>query len=127
MGNGNPKYSDVFVFDNDFPALRDDDFGQSEDTLSDSDDDHFVSQPESGICRVVCFSENHSLTLSQMSSAEIVPVIQCFRGQTYDLLAKNDINHVQIFENRGAVMGCSNPHPHAQIWAQTHTPIMPAR
>lgn len=126
-GHRNPGYRGVFVFDNDFPAIAKPDDNADDQPLPQSDGGLFVSQQETGVCRVICFSHDHSLTLAQMSSGDIVPVVQCYRDQTDDLLSGNGIEHVQIFENRGAVMGCSNPHPHAQVWAQSHTPTLPAR
>ena len=127
-GEQNPRYTGVYVFDNDFPALS----SLSEpidpaSRLCGPERDFLISQAETGRCRVVCFSEDHSLTLAQMSTDQVVPVIECFVDQTDNLLSINDINYVQIFENRGETMGCSNPHPHGQIWAQKHIPSTPAR
>ena len=125
-GENNPAYVGVYVFDNDFPALS----GPVDDTLDGSfrgGSDLFVTQKETGRCRVVCFSDHHSMTLARMSTTDIVPVIKCFVEQTGELLCEPGVNHVQIFENRGEIMGCSNPHPHGQIWAQGHAPTLPAR
>src|SRR5207342_746215 len=76
-----------------------------------------VAQGEPGICRVICFSPRHDLTLATMSQDQIEPVVHTWMEQFRELGALETINHVQIFENRGAMMGASNPHPHCQIWA----------
>src|SRR5205823_2953488 len=78
-------------------------------------------------CRVMCFSPRHNLTLSSMSLAEIEAVVRTWIEQFRELGAQKDIQHVQIFENRGAMMGASNPHPHCQIWATASLPEAPAR
>lgn len=124
-GYTNSYYEGIYVFENDFPALA-----KTNATEIDARSDEpifFRSHPEAGCCQVVCFSDNHSLTLAQMSTEQIESVVLCFQEQTDSLLSQSDINHVQIFENRGAAMGCSNPHPHAQIWAQSTVPTIPAR
>ena len=115
-GEKNPSYSATFVFDNDFAALKPD----APDIRS--DDGLFVAEGESGICRVVCFSPRHDLTLARMTVAEIAAVVDCWAGETATIGARADITSVQIFENRGEIMGCSNPHPHGQIWASRHLP-----
>ena len=81
------------------------------------------AQGERGTCRVICFSPNHALTVPEMDEADIQRVIRTWQ-QEYQSLGRQDfINHVQIFENKGAIMGCSNPHPHGQIWAQSSVPL----
>ncbi len=115
-GEKNPDYTGTFVFDNDFAALKPD-----APELR-SADGLFIAEGEGGICRVVCFSPRHDLTLARMSVAEITGVIDCWADETAALAAHADITAVQIFENRGEVMGCSNPHPHGQIWASRHLP-----
>lgn len=112
----NPDYSDVFIFDNDFQALKTDapNFEFKEDLL--------VAQSEKGICRVVCFSPDHSKSLADMNKVDIAKVITAWKEQFEDLANKDFINYIQIFENKGAVMGCSNPHPHGQIWSQSTLP-----
>jgi len=82
---------------------------------------------ERGICRVLCFSPRHDLTLARMEIPEILRVITMWQAQYRELGALEYVNHVQIFENRGAVMGCSNPHPHGQVWAEELIPDLPAR
>jgi UDPglucose--hexose-1-phosphate uridylyltransferase len=119
-GHVNPKYKNVFVFDNDFPALLPD--GQYG---SVNHNDLLVAETETGICRVLCFSPKHHLTLSMMQPAEIRAVVDCWADQFQELGARHDINYVQIFENRGAMMGASNPHPHCQIWSTATIPNIP--
>ena len=115
-GARNPDYTSTFVFDNDFAALKPD---APETRIEDG---LFVAEGESGLCRVVCFSPRHDLTLARMSVAEIAAVVDCWAAETKALAARPDITSVQIFENRGEIMGCSNPHPHGQIWASRHLP-----
>ena len=121
-GETNPDYDGTFVFANDFSAL-------SLDAPTGSGDDHelLLAEAETGLCRVVCFSPRHDLTLPEMSVADIRRVVDLWTDQYDELGAMDDIAHVQIFENKGSVMGCSNPHPHGQIWAQRHLPSEPAR
>ena len=121
-GERNPSYSSVFVFDNDYPALRPDPV-----TSSLHQSKLIVSQPEQGICRVGCFSPRHDLALAKMKQKEIVAVIEMWRQQFVDLGNRDFINYVQIFENRGAMMGASNPHPHCQIWGTSSLPNEPAK
>ena len=115
-GQRNPDYPHTFVFDNDFPALLADAPNQR------SDDGLFVAEGESGVCRVICFSPRHDLSLSQMTVEDIVRVVEVWAEETARLAARDDIACVQIIENRGEIMGCSNPHPHGQIWATRHLP-----
>ncbi len=116
-GVRNPHYSGTFVFDNDFPALL-------PQTPTDEIAEHplFRAQGERGICRVICFSPRHDLTLAQMDAGAILSVVETWVAQTLDLGARDFIGYVQIFENKGAMMGCSNPHPHGQIWATLRLP-----
>jgi len=115
----NPKYESTFVFDNDFSALLPD---TSHSSLVTHQDSLFVAEPEPGTCRVVCFSPRHDLTLPELSQAEVEAVLRTWTDQTRELGALDFINYVQVFENKGAMMGCSNPHPHSQIWAVNHLP-----
>src|SRR5580765_1245752 len=108
----NPEYSGVYVFDNDFAALQPDVPAGELNT-----DGLLVAERERGVSRVVCFSPNHSLTLSRMNVADIRSVVDEWAAQYVDLGNQPFIDHVQIFENRGEMMGASNPHPHCQIWA----------
>lgn len=119
----NPKYESVFVFDNDFAALLPDTPAQSSNLQS----SFFTLEPETGLCRVLCFSARHDLTLPELSQAEVETVLHAWTAQTRELGALASINYVQVFENKGAMMGCSNPHPHSQIWATGHLPTEPAK
>ncbi len=121
-GHQNPKYDGVFLFDNDYAALMPD---------SPAPDDAGRSpllraERERGRCKVVCFHPDHSLTLALMQPADIRRVVDTWAEQYAELCAQPEIHHVQIFENRGAMMGASNPHPHCQIWATEHVPDEPA-
>jgi UDPglucose--hexose-1-phosphate uridylyltransferase len=117
-GIHNPDYKEAFVFDNDFAALKQDEIVFE----TNHEAKFFKAQPERGISRVVCFSPNHNETLPEMSVESIENIIQTWQSE-YTTLGKIDyINYVQIFENKGSVMGCSNPHPHGQIWAQSSLP-----
>jgi UDPglucose--hexose-1-phosphate uridylyltransferase len=121
-GARNPKYASTFVFDNDYASLLP---NIAHDTENEAG--LLVAETEPGVCRVVCFSPRHDLTLARMSAAEIRKVIDMWTGQFEELERTGWINHVQIFENRGALMGASNPHPHCQIWANATIPNIPAR
>ena len=118
----NPRYSGTFVFQNDFAAL-----------LPDSPAGSFqkgnllVAESERGICRVVCFSPRHDLTISLMETDEISAVVSAWKKEYSELGALDEIGYVQIFENKGALMGCSNPHPHGQIWATELVPDVPTK
>jgi len=120
-GNKNPVYTETFVFGNDFAAL-----------LPDSPNGRWEEHPlllaegEPGLCRVVCFSPDHSLTLAQMTPAQILRVVEVWTEQYREIGSQPGISYVQIFENKGAMMGCSNPHPHGQIWANATVPQEPA-
>ena len=122
QGIKNPRYDSTFVFANDFSALLPD-----ETTEHYNVNDLLVGKSESGLCRVVCFSPEHSTTLPEMGVEKIRKVIDVWKSEYETLGAMRDINYVQIFENKGAVMGCSNPHPHGQIWAQNSIPVEPAK
>ena len=117
----NPPYKDTFVFINDFSALLSEVPSESM-----SEGNLLVAQSERGICKVICFSPRHNLTFARMRPDQIVPVITVWVQEYKDLGAVNHIHYVQIFENRGAVMGCSNQHPHGQIWANETIPVIPA-
>ena len=82
----------------------------------------WLREGESGVCRVICFSPRHDLTLATLEVAEIRAVVDVWAEQCAELGARDDIRYVQIFENRGAMMGASNPHPHGQIWASRSVP-----
>ncbi len=119
-GERNPQYKNTFVFDNDFAALLPDapESGSATNPL-------LQMQGVRGKCKVICFSPRHDLTLPEMEVADIKEVIDLWAEQV-DLLGKT-YRWVQVFENKGAVMGCSNPHPHGQIWASSFLPNEPSR
>ncbi|MBR9914233.1 MAG: UDP-glucose--hexose-1-phosphate uridylyltransferase, partial [Algicola sp.] len=115
-GDINKDYEDTFVFTNDFSAL------QKEAPEFHMDNGLLRADSESGICKVICFSPDHSKSLAQLHVKDIEKVIVTWQNE-FRLLGKEEgINYVQIFENKGAVMGCSNPHPHGQIWSQSTLP-----
>jgi UDPglucose--hexose-1-phosphate uridylyltransferase len=116
-GIRNPDYTSTFVFDNDFAALKPDtpEGGSNQDGL-------MVAESEPGICRVMCFSPRHDLTVARMDHAGVRKVVDSWAGQSAELGRLAGINYVSIFENRGAMMGCSNPHPHCQIWSNRTLP-----
>jgi UDPglucose--hexose-1-phosphate uridylyltransferase len=117
-GKPNPSYHSTFVFENDFGALK-----------SDTPIERFdsggllVAETEPGICRVVCFSPKHNLTVANMELPDLRIVVDAWVEQYLDLGTLPSINYVQIFENRGAMMGASNPHPHCQIWSNHSLPV----
>ena len=120
-GAANPNYKTVFFFDNDFPALL-----PSGRHGSINDNNLLIAETETGVCRVLCFSPKHHLTVSLMERADIRAVVDCWAQQYQELGANPQINYVQIFENRGAMMGASNPHPHCQFWSTAMIPNIPA-
>lgn len=126
-GKINPDYKAVYVFDNDFPAILTGDLGKPSLKAKASQSDLLISRQESGICRVVCFSPKHNLTIPEMELSAIRKVVDAWIDEYETLGAKPFIKHVQIFENKGAIMGCSNPHPHGQIWAQSSIPDEPLK
>lgn len=134
-GVRNPHYTTTFVFDNDFAALvppREGDASADADRralgkANDPASSLLIAEPTPGLCRVVCFTPRHDLTLPRMSVPEIETVLQTWTEQTRELGARDYINYVQVFENKGAMMGASNPHPHSQIWGSRHIPNEAAR
>jgi len=113
-GDVNPNYQNTFVFKNDFAALQ----PEIPDELQ--DDELFRLQAEQGEARVICYSPDHSKTLPELDLVQINRVIQCWIEQVEDL--GRHYPYVQLFENKGATMGSSIPHPHGQVWAQKHMP-----
>jgi len=118
-GDRNPQYQDTYVFGNDFGALMPD--GPE----FDSDDPLMRVRAESGVARVICFSPDHAKTLPELPLPAIRRVVDTWVEQLVDL--GRHYRWVQLFENKGAVMGCSQPHPHGQVWANTSLPSLPAR
>jgi UDPglucose--hexose-1-phosphate uridylyltransferase len=121
----NPDYQSTFVFDNDFPALLP--AAAIDSPPGPPDGELLLARPEPGRCRVVCFSPRHDLTLSRMTRDAIRGVVDVWVDESRALGAGAGISHVEVFENRGAAMGASNPHPHGQIWATATVPNEPAR
>jgi len=117
-GERNPLYQNTFVFTNDFSALE-----QGIPTSAFNQKRLLIAKSESGICRVVNFSPRHDLTLAEMSNEAIEQVVCTWQNEFEILAGDPKVNYVQIFENKGAVMGSSNPHPHGQLWAQEHVPM----
>ena len=120
-GVKNPDYPSTFVFDNDFAALLP--TGPQAELAADS---FFRVQAETGICRVICFSPRHDLTLPEMAVPDIRRVVDVWCAQVTELGSQPDIAYVQLFENKGEMMGSSNPHPHGQLWASHRVPMLPA-
>ncbi len=121
-GEKNPDYKDAYVFQNDFSALVPD---VPEGSFIKKD--LFRAESEKGFCKVICFSPRHDLTIPEMEVGAIKKVVDTWVQEYKEIGALDYINHVQIFENKGDIMGCSNPHPHGQIWAQTSIPGEPAK
>jgi len=121
-GARNPDYTSTFIFENDFAALKP---GTALDRFE--RDGLLLAESEPGVCRVVCFSPKHNLTIANMEPADLRQVVDAWVEQYTELGARDLIRYVEIFENRGAMMGASNPHPHCQIWANHALPNQPAR
>jgi UDPglucose--hexose-1-phosphate uridylyltransferase len=122
-GHHTPAYTGTYIFENDFAALRPDE------PLAQMDTDAaglLRAKTERGLCRVICFDPRHDLTLATMDLAAIARVVDAWTSQSIEIGSRPGIGYVQIFENRGAMMGASNPHPHGQIWATEHLPNEPA-
>ncbi|MEQ1473261.1 MAG: UDP-glucose--hexose-1-phosphate uridylyltransferase, partial [Candidatus Acidiferrum sp.] len=121
-GARNPKYAGTFAFDNDYPALLPETAAASW-----NEENLLVAESETGNCRVGCFSPRHDLTIAKMSASEMRLVVDMWTEEFQALEKLEWVRHVQIFENRGTLMGASNPHPHCQIWANATLPNIPAR
>lgn len=120
-GKPNEHYGGVFVFENDFAALLP--------ILEECRSEHDVlmrAEGERGYCRVICFSPRHDLSVANMTLKDITDVVSVWKEETGNAHADPSIAYAQIFENRGAAMGCSNPHPHCQIWASSSVPSVVA-
>ncbi|MGB7189976.1 MAG: UDP-glucose--hexose-1-phosphate uridylyltransferase [Acidobacteriaceae bacterium] len=121
-GHRTPNYESVFIFDNDYAALLPDSTAPQPDPSP-----LLHAERERGRCKVICFHPDHSLTLARMELADIRRVVDAWTAEYEELSGQPDLRYVQIFENRGAMMGASNPHPHCQIWATEHVPDEPAQ
>ena len=111
-GARNPQYRDVFVFDNDHPCV-----GPDAPVDLEAPPAPFRNRPATGLARVLCYSPRHNLTLAELSVPEIDQVLTAIADQYNDLGARREVEHVLVFENKGEVVGVSNPHPHCQIYA----------
>jgi UDPglucose--hexose-1-phosphate uridylyltransferase len=111
-GKRNDSYRDVFVFDNDHPCV-----GPLAPKEPSAPRGIYRVRPAEGLARVVCYSPRHDLTLAELEPSEIVTLLQAWQAQYRDLGARPEVNHVLVFENKGEVVGVSNPHPHCQIYA----------
>jgi UDPglucose--hexose-1-phosphate uridylyltransferase len=120
-GQRNPNYTKTFVFTNDFSALLPD-----TNPMDMGDDPLFRAISERGICKVICFSPRHDLSVPNMSVEAVTRVVEVWKKEYETFKANPDIEYVQIFENKGAIMGCSNPHPHCQIWSSSSLPSIVA-
>jgi UDPglucose--hexose-1-phosphate uridylyltransferase len=121
-GVRNPAYSETFVFENDYPAML------PNVSYSEMDQNGLIhALVERGICRVVCFSPRHDMTIPRMQQREVRQVVEVWAEQYQELGELSWVKHVQVFENRGVLMGASNPHPHCQIWANGEVPNIPVR
>jgi UDPglucose--hexose-1-phosphate uridylyltransferase len=128
-GVSNPAYRSTFAFDNDFPALT---AGAPESAINPQSEIRnpqslLVAEPERGLCRVICFSPRHDLTLARMEPFEIRGVVDAWADESAAATAHPWVRYALVFENCGAMMGASNPHPHGQLWATEHVPNEPAR
>ncbi|VDM49021.1 unnamed protein product [Toxocara canis] len=119
-----PNYTSTYVFDNDFPSLTDDG-NRDEDPSQLAPDLLYQSHPIRGTCRVICYHPDSELSMVRMSALQIEAVVDMWAAQMDELESKYE--WVQIFENRGAAVGCSNAHPHGQLWASNYLPTYPAK
>jgi len=113
------SYKATYVFENDYSALK---LDAPQFSSDEGGKRLLVAEGESGVCRVLCFSPRHDLSLAKMAMKEIRAVVDVWSEQYVELGARDDIDYVQVFENHGAMMGASNPHPHGQIWASRSVP-----
>ncbi len=117
-GNQNPRYDSVYIFDNDFPSLSLEYSTEGHDTGS----DEIAAR---GICRVVCFSPLHNVTLPMMATDDVTSVVHALCDEYKRLSSISEIEYVMPFENRGKIIGVSNPHPHGQIYSTDFVPRIP--
>jgi UDPglucose--hexose-1-phosphate uridylyltransferase len=115
-GVQNPPYEGVFVFDNDHPCV-----GPAAPFITEQPPEPYRVRRADGLARVICYSPRHDLTMAEMSVAQIEAIIAVWQQQTYDLAQRPEVKQVLIFENKGDVVGVSNPHPHGQIYATNLT------
>ena len=133
-GDRNEKYTSTFVFENDYAALKPLEVAPPPAAPSALHADLFRSEPARGRCYVMCFNPAHNLTLAQLSSppysaaSHIVPIVEAWQA-LYQRIARENpfVRYIQLFENKGSAMGCSNPHPHCQVWSLDYIPVEPAK
>ena len=111
-GAVNPQYAQTFVFDNDHPCV-----GMNAPSDIARPAGIYRNRPARGVARVVCYSPKHNLTLAELDASEMAGLLRVWQEQYVDLGSRDEINHVLFFENKGEVVGVSNPHPHCQIYA----------
>jgi len=137
-GARNPQYTSTFAFDNDYAALdaqgpsrRSADLsrqsGEAATVKGAKADPLFIAEPQRGLCRVICFSPRHDLTLSRMETPAIRAVVDAWVDECNAAASHDWVKYALVFENRGEMMGASSPHPHCQMWATEHVPDEPAR
>lgn len=117
-GGKNPAYETVYIFNNDYAAL----LGSAPEAFP-APQSLLQYQMVKGICKVIVFSPRHDLTLAELEAAQLTELVRNWISEYKALRAQKDIRYIQIFENKGAIMGCSNPHPHGQIWAGDFVPM----
>jgi UDPglucose--hexose-1-phosphate uridylyltransferase len=115
-GAANPSYDGVFVFDNDHPCV-----GEKAPAVVETPPAPYRSRRANGIARVISYTPRHDLTMARMTPAEIAGIVDTWRREMHDLAARPEVRQVLIFENKGEVVGVSNPHPHGQIYATNFT------
>ncbi|KAJ1965642.1 galactose-1-phosphate uridyl transferase [Dipsacomyces acuminosporus] len=130
-GARNDSYTATYVFPNDYAAVHSEQPECTAQSLTQvagasPSDELFRVESTRGECRVVCFSPRHDLTLPELGLAEICNVIRTWQDVYRELSDKPGIQYVQLFENKGSIMGCSNPHPHGQVWALSDVPTEPS-
>ncbi|KAH9812871.1 HIT-like domain-containing protein [Melampsora americana] len=125
-GQQNPNYTSTFTFENDYAAVTDTETSPGhDDTLPKS---LFRTEIARGKCFVICFNPRHDLTIAELEAKEIVPIVDAWCDLYRKISTEHPfIRYVQIFENKGAVMGCSNPHPHGQAWALSYIPTISSK
>ncbi|GAA5823984.1 hypothetical protein JCM3770_004620 [Rhodotorula araucariae] len=127
-GQQTDKYEGTFVFENDFAALLPDAVAAPPPAHADASiASLFRTEPARGKCFVICFSPRHDLTIAEMRVDEVTRVVETWTKLYKDVSLENPwLKYIQIFENKGAMMGCSNPHPHGQAWSLSYIPSIPA-
>ncbi|KAJ1660651.1 galactose-1-phosphate uridyl transferase [Dispira simplex] len=122
----NPSYTSTFVFDNDFPAVLPHRVTESSETQAEESSTITLATPVRGTCKVICYSPRHDLSMAEMPVPDILRIVETWCDIMVELGRDTQLRYVQIFENKGSMMGCSNPHPHGQVWALDKVPQEPA-